>query len=118
MHMIKLSIVVGLLLFLGFQVFSQNKSDVITSEELRGAVVVDVRSPSEFAAGHFDKAINIPLDILGEQGKKLASEKRPIVVYCRSGRRSEAAKKLLQSMGVSAKNGINQGHLEKLLRKS
>ncbi|MCX6216798.1 rhodanese-like domain-containing protein [Spirosoma sp.] len=67
----------------------------------QGAVIIDVRSPGEFAGGHSQGAINIPLDQLGSKVAKLKSYKKPIVVCCASGMRSARAKSLLSSQGVT-----------------
>lgn len=63
-------------------------------------VLVDVREPSEFAEGHIEGAINLPLTsgVLEAEHGTLPSDK-PIVVYCRSGRRSDIAAKLLEGEG-------------------
>lgn len=65
-----------------------------------GAVIVDVRSRSEVAAGGNPKSINIPLDELDAQIGKLDS-KKPIVVCCASGTRSAMAVSLLKRKGFS-----------------
>lgn len=113
------SVILGVGLVLGVFVltsFAMANSDPITSEQLRQAMVVDVRSPEEFKAGHFPGAVNIPLDQIASVAPKLKIERQQIVVYCRSGRRSDAAKKQLRELGVSVKNGINQATLEKILK--
>ena len=65
-----------------------------------GAVLIDVRSPGEFASGHINGSVNIPLDRIGSQLQVLKKDK-PIVVFCRSGNRSKAAKGLLEQKGFS-----------------
>ena len=80
-----------------------------------GAVLIDVRSPGEFASGHVKGAVNIPVDRLGNQVQVLKKDK-PVVVYCRSGARSMAAKALLEKKGF--KNIVDGGSIstvEKLL---
>ena len=60
-----------------------------------------VTSPAEFATGHIGGAVNIPLDQIGAgipSGYKLRRDSR-ILLYCRSGQRSEAARKLLEQQG-------------------
>lgn len=64
-----------------------------------GATLVDVRSPSEYASGHIDGAVNIPVGELGRRLDELPDKAQPIVVYCRSGARSGSAKSLLDSKG-------------------
>ena len=64
-----------------------------------GALLLDVRSPQEFAAGHIDGAKNIPVDELPRRIAGL-DPATPIVVYCQSGMRSARAKKALQAAGL------------------
>lgn len=64
----------------------------------KGALLLDVRTPDEFAAGHLDGAVNIPVDDLARRLGEVPRE-REIVVYCRSGRRSAAAAEVLRGRG-------------------
>lgn len=77
----------------------------ITSEQARslvsdGAQLVDVRSPEEFAGGHIDGAINLPVDSIGDRGSELSG--RTVVMYCRSGMRSRKAANSLARQGHDA----------------
>ncbi|MCL6106926.1 MAG: rhodanese-like domain-containing protein [Actinobacteria bacterium] len=64
------------------------------------ALVVDVREASEFKAGRIPKAKHIPLRQVGKRIKELEKHKgRPIIVNCRSGRRSASASMLLSKNG-------------------
>ena len=63
-----------------------------------GAVLLDVRSPAEFAAGHVDGALNIPVQELSGRLTELRG-KPNVVVYCRSGGRSCAAASILEKAG-------------------
>lgn len=63
-----------------------------------GAQIVDVRTPAEYAGGHLNNSINIPLSSLGAEMKKLKKDK-PVITCCASGMRSSSAKSLLQSNG-------------------
>ena len=65
----------------------------------QGARLVDVRSAVEFASGHVEGAVNIPLDQLPERMSELGSQDQAIVVYCRSGQRSASAKRTLEAAG-------------------
>ena len=68
-----------------------------------GALVVDVRTEKEFAAGHLDGALNIPHDQTEQRLAEYGADKsQPIVVYCRSGRRSSAAESVLKKNGFTA----------------
>lgn len=80
-----------------------------------GAKIIDVRSRGEFAGGHFNGAVNIPLDELPTQLKNLGDKNQPMIVYCASGMRSGSAQRLLQSVGfTNVENGINLGNLNGL----
>ena len=66
-------------------------------------VIIDVRTPAEYAAGHVDGAINIPHDRIAEgifaiRGLKKEST---ILLYCRSGRRSAMARAVLEQQGFN-----------------
>jgi rhodanese-related sulfurtransferase len=63
-----------------------------------GATLLDVRSPAEFAAGHLDGAVLVPVDELGARLAEVPRD-RPVVVYCRSGGRSARAAALLAAAG-------------------
>ena len=61
-------------------------------------IILDVRRPDEFSAGHIPNAINVPNETIGSaEIPELSDKDQLIMVYCRSGRRSkEAAKKLVK----------------------
>jgi phage shock protein E len=63
-----------------------------------GAVLLDVRSEAEFAAGHAEGSINIPLDQLKQQLHRLAKD-QTIVLACASGTRSAMANRILRQHG-------------------
>lgn len=65
-------------------------------------VILDVRTPEEYAAGHVPGAINIPHDQVRARLAEIDSAKdQPIVVYCRSGRRAAQALATLHDAGFS-----------------
>jgi rhodanese-related sulfurtransferase len=64
----------------------------------RGALLLDVRTPGEFASGHLPGAVNVPIDALEAEAGEIAAG-REVVVYCRSGRRSAMAARLLTARG-------------------
>lgn len=67
-----------------------------------GATLVDVRTAEEFAAGHLPGAINIPLQQLPNAVLRSGIVKEtPLVLYCRSGRRSEMAREILSAAGYT-----------------
>ena len=63
-------------------------------------LIVDVRTAEEFNAGHLQGAINISHDQLANKLTDLLNyQQREVVVYCRTGRRSDIAARLLQAAG-------------------
>ena len=68
-----------------------------------GAVLVDVREPEEWQAGHAPDARHLPLGQLGALVEQLPPD-APIVVICRSGARSGVATKWLTDQGYDAVN--------------
>lgn len=80
--------------------------DTATSKaDLDQALVVDVRTPGEFNAGHLESSINIPLDEIQNHVNDFKNSGSRIVLICRSGARSGRATKFLQSYGIDAVNG-------------
>ena len=78
------------------------------------ALIVDVRTPEEFADGHYPGAINIPHDTILEGLEQLGvTEETPVILYCRSGNRSGQAEQVLQKKGFT--EARNAGGLEALL---
>lgn len=66
----------------------------------RQHVLIDVRTPGEFASGHIDNAINISVDTLASQLSQIPTD-RPIILYCRSGNRSSQAARILRQAGYT-----------------
>lgn len=64
----------------------------------KGVTLIDVRSPEEFAEGHAEGARNIPVQELAQRLDEI-DRANPVAVYCRSGRRSATAAKLLSASG-------------------
>ena len=71
-------------------------------------VVLDVRTPEEYAAGHVPGAVNIPHDQVEARLAELAAARdRDVIVYCRSGKRAALALEVLKQSGFA-----RLGHLE------
>ncbi len=80
-----------------------------------GSVVLDVRTPDEYAGGHVDGAIN--MDVLAPDFRTRAAALDPdgtYYLYCRSGARSGRAATILQSLGVTEAH--NAGGFDALVR--
>ena len=67
-----------------------------------GYIILDVRRPDEFSAGHILNAINVPNETIGaEEIPELPNKDQLIMVYCRSGRRSKEAAEKLAKLGYT-----------------
>lgn len=75
---------------------------VTLMEEESDYIILDVRTPKEFAEKHIPNAINVPNETIGsEPVPELPSEDQLILVYCRSGNRSKQASKKLAALGYT-----------------
>ncbi len=67
-----------------------------------GYIILDVRRPDEFVAGHIPNAINVPNETIGTaEIPELPDKDQLIMVYCRSGRRSKEASEKLVKLGYT-----------------
>jgi rhodanese-related sulfurtransferase len=71
-----------------------------------GALLIDVRTTEEYAAGHIAGALNFPVAELTERTAELAKKDKPIVLYCRSGARSARGKTRLERAGFTAVHNL------------
>jgi len=84
----------------------ESEATEAVSSDQTGLLVVDVRTPEEFAGGAYPGAVNIPLDELPGRLDELGARDREITVYCASGARSAYAARILASEGFgSVRNG-------------
>ena len=70
------------------------------------AVLLDVRTNEEYAAGHIEGSINLPVGEIDRAGAVITDKDVPIYVYCRSGKRSERAAAYLKGNGYTKVNDI------------
>lgn len=63
-----------------------------------GALLLDVRTPEEYAAGHIEGAVNIHVEDLAARAGEVPDD-RAVVVYCGTGRRSARAASILVESG-------------------
>ena len=92
----------AVIVFLVFELLNRDKLKTLP----KNAYLVDVRAPQEFSEENVAGTINIPLSQIEDKLTKF-SDKENIVVFCRSGNRSEKAKDILASHGIT--NVINGG---------
>ena len=91
----------GLFDFLGLG----SKTDNIQEFVSKGALIIDVRSPSEFAGGHIKNSKNIPLQTIENKINEIVKANKPIKVCCQSGMRSAQAASILKRNGIEVING-------------
>lgn len=73
-------------------------------------LIVDVREPAEFRAGHIPRAVNLPRGLLEFQIAGLAQDtSKPILVYCKEGYRGALAGKTLRNLGYSQVSNLVGG---------
>ena len=74
--------------------------------------ILDVRTKDEFDAGHIDDAVQIPVDELGTRIDEIIEYKEnPVLVYCRSGRRSRDAAEILKENGFTNIYNLSDGFM-------
>ena len=91
------------------------------AEEFRntpGAVLIDVRTPQEYADGHIPGSINVPLQAIVQVEEAVPELDTPLFVYCLSGARSRRAAAFFEKLGYSDVRNIGgisaySGELEK-----
>lgn len=104
----KSTIIITLLLFINLGC-SQSKSKKITEvsqNELKSAMLLDVRTPEEYELGHLPNAVNINWfdeNFIAEV-EKSTSKEMPLYVYCKVGGRSAKAAEKLTSLGYTVVN--------------
>ena len=66
-----------------------------------GAVLLDVRTPEEYAEGHIVGSKNIPLQSIEKTESVITDKSTPLFVHCSSGARSAQATSILKRMGYT-----------------
>lgn len=80
----------------------------------KGALIIDVRTGTEYDRGHVPDAFNIPVDRIRASADRLRESGKPVIVCCNTGERSATALGILKSKGL--KKVYNGGNWEKLLK--
>jgi rhodanese-related sulfurtransferase len=85
-------------------------AEFVTAMGQPGTVIVDVRTPGEFAAGHVDGAVNIDVES-GDFATQIAAlpKDSTYAVYCRSGRRSAIAADQMADAGFTSVVNLDGG---------
>ena len=89
----------------GHPQLSVEELDTLTADadRARRPFVIDVRMPTEFAAGHLPDAVNVPVDELRSRLNELPRDRR-LVTYCQVGQRGYLALRILRQTGFDAAN--------------
>lgn len=107
---------IALMLPIAVQAAPQAAQTAAAPAKKAKGIWIDVRSPEEFKAGHLNGALNIPNDQIANRISTVSPDKSaPINLYCRSGRRAEAALQELKKMGYT--NVTNHGGYQDLIDK-
>ena len=91
-----------------FQMISMRRLEQLLEGE-RNFLLLDVREPEEYAAGHLEGAVNLPFSRLQEAGSGIPMD-RPVILYCSHGSQSMMAARELSRMGyraVTVSGGLN-----------
>lgn len=79
-----------------------NAEQIIKSKK---GTIIDVRTPAEFAGGHAEGSINIPLQEITGRLEEIKAMNQPLVLCCASGNRSGQATYFLSQQGLECYNG-------------
>jgi rhodanese-related sulfurtransferase len=90
----------------GPSVSAQQATHLINRQD---ALVVDVREPGEYGAGHIIGARNVPLARIGAAAGELKRKDRPVIVYCQGGERAPKAAALLRKQGYGSVVNLSGG---------
>ncbi|MGC4070719.1 MAG: FAD-dependent oxidoreductase [Polyangiaceae bacterium] len=82
-----------------------------------GELLLDVRTPAEFARGSLPHAVNIPLDVLRHRIGEL-DPARPTVIYCQVGVRGHTAVRILRENGFKNVKNLKGGYVQAALRRA
>lgn len=71
----------------------------------QGAIILDVRTKTEWDNGHIKNAMHVPLDHLQQKVKQIKQLNKPVIVCCQSGVRASQAARFLNLNNIKATNG-------------
>jgi len=111
-----ITLLLTLSLLSGCSKISDEELTIARQAAQNGAVIVDVRTPSEFKQKHIDGAINLPLQTL-ERGYLKIPQGKEVVIYCKSGSRSRVGANVLRAKGFRVYDVATQGEWEREIKK-
>lgn len=87
-----------------------NVADAVRLINQKDALLIDVREPAEYAAGHIPHARNVPAGEVKERLKDFEKFKaKPVIVHCRNGQRSGAAASAFRQAGFAEAVKLRDG---------
>ena len=90
-----------------------NKKKKIQDFRDRGALILDVRTKSEYQQGAITGSKHIPLQQIAVRISEIKQWNKPVITCCVSGARSGAATKILRKHGIDSMNGGGWNSLQK-----
>lgn len=93
-----------------YATISWEKAIEMSKSKKSKAIFVDVRTPEEVAQGTVDGSLNIPLQQIQTRYNELPKDK-DLLIFCRSGRRSQAASEFLTQQGYTKVYNVDGGFL-------
>jgi thioredoxin len=109
----------GQIIVLQYKPSGDTQFKELTSDEAKAFIgksnplILDVRTPNEYHAGHIAGAKLIPVQQLGERLKEIESYKdKDILIYCRSGNRSTVASQILNKNGFKRLYNLRYGYTD------
>jgi phage shock protein E len=98
-----------------FGLFNNKKKEMIQKYLKEGALLLDVRTSSEFNGNHIEGSKNIPVQGIDQKLNSLDKNK-PVIVYCAMGGRSNIAAAKLKAKGFQVVNAGGIGSMRKHLK--
>ena len=89
----------------------------LSNELKNGGVIIDVRTPQEYAGGHIADSLNIPLNNISGRRDELNKKYKTIITCCASGMRSASAKLILSGTSTKVINGGSWQSLQHQINK-
>src|SRR5512145_1517000 len=87
----------------GLLLAAEPSREQVQAWRAKGAVVIDVRTPGEYQAGHLAGTTNVPVAEIAERISKVVPDtNQPVLLHCQSGGRSASAKAILEKQGYKA----------------
>jgi rhodanese-related sulfurtransferase len=104
-------VVVVLLVFFLLRQLGNAKPEEAQALLKKGGRVIDVRTPEEFRSGHLAAAVNIPLGELQQRiAREVPDKATPVLLYCASGARSAAGKRIVAGLGYPTVLNLGSYH--------